>query len=140
MDMTKNITLLTNKIISGFVFITLIVLLLFTGVNVGQLVLDLVEFNVSKMLHDIVLIIILIKAYRVLIFYYRKHHISIKYVMEIAIIAPAMELIFAVGNQSLATNTLFGVFSLGNLILYLLYYEKITEIDEKERESSEFEL
>lgn len=140
MSVTKHITQLTNHLISVFVLLTILILIVFVGYNVSVLGLDMIHFNVTSILHDIVLIIILIKAYRVLMFYYRKHHISIKYVMEIAIIAPAMELIFAVGNQSLAVNMLFGVFSLGNLILYLVYYEKITLIDEKERKSSEFEL
>lgn len=45
-------------------------------------------------LHTIAVLIILMKAYRILVEYMRNHHVDIKYVVEIAIIASVLELLF----------------------------------------------
>jgi len=84
--------------------------------------------------HDIALVIVLVKAYRVLLFYLEEHHISIKYIVGISIIAPAIEIIFATQNQTLPINILFGIFSVVNLVIYLQYYEKLSCIDKLEDE------
>ncbi|MDZ4216731.1 MAG: hypothetical protein U1C97_00245, partial [Candidatus Gracilibacteria bacterium] len=87
--------------------------------------------------HDVAYIIVLVKAFRVLLFYLQTQHLSIKYLIEISIIAPAIEIIFASANFSFSMNLLFVVFSLSNLIIYLTYYEKLSLIDQEryDRES-----
>lgn len=47
-----------------------------------------------EFLHTIALLIILMKAYRILVEYMRYYHIDIKYMLEIGIIAPILELLF----------------------------------------------
>lgn len=46
----------------------------------------------ADFLHTIALLIVLMKAYRVLVEYMRWYHIDIKYMMEIGIIASVLEL------------------------------------------------
>jgi len=48
----------------------------------------------ADFLHNIAILLILMKAYRILVEYMRYHHIDIKFMMEIAIIACVLELLF----------------------------------------------
>jgi len=56
-------------------------------------------------LHTIALLIILMKAYRILVEYMRFYHINIKYMIEIGIIASVLELLF--NYQSYSTDMLY---------------------------------
>ncbi len=47
-----------------------------------------------EFLHTIALLIVLMKAYRILVEYMRWYHVDIKYMMEIGIIASVLELMF----------------------------------------------
>ena len=53
-------------------------------------------FNVinGEFLHNIAVLLILMKAYRILVEYMRYHHIDIKFMVEIGIIAGILELLF----------------------------------------------
>ena len=135
-DILNPVILITNAVVSLFIFVAMLVLVLFIGYNVANTVLEAVVFDFSSTLHDIALLVVLIKAYRILLYYYREHHISIKYIVEISIIAPAIELLFAPGNHNLSTNVLFAAFSIGNLILYLLFFEKLWNADREECKES----
>jgi len=55
-----------------------------------------VVFNIlnADFLHNVAVLLILMKAYRVLVEYMRHHHIDIKFMVEIAIIASVLELLF----------------------------------------------
>ena len=101
-----------NYCISFVAFITAVSLVIFmliafvTGTyDVVLLMLDTVFlepaerqiiFNTvnTEFLHTVAVLIILMKAYRILVEYMRNHHIDIKYVMEIAIIGSVLELLF----------------------------------------------
>ncbi|MAZ56629.1 hypothetical protein CL653_02470 [bacterium] len=48
----------------------------------------------ADFLHTIALLIVLMKAYRILVEYMRFYHIDIKYMMEMGIIASILELLF----------------------------------------------
>ena len=48
----------------------------------------------SDFLHNIAVLLVLMKAYRILVEYMRYHHIDIKYMVEIVIIASVLELLF----------------------------------------------
>ncbi len=48
----------------------------------------------SDFLHNIAILIVLMKAYRILVEYMRHHHIDLKYMVEITIIACVLELLF----------------------------------------------
>jgi len=48
----------------------------------------------TDFLHNIAILIVLMKAYRILVEYMRHHHIDLKYMVEITIIACVLELLF----------------------------------------------
>ncbi len=131
-NLTRTVTRYLNFIFSVFIFVAILVLIAFTGVYVYRLVVTFAYSNSIDVIHNLALLIVLVKAYRVLLFYFWWHHISIKYIVEISIIAPAIEIIFAYQNQPIVINVLFGLFSLASLWLYLKYYDKLTSIDNKE--------
>lgn len=80
-------------------------------------------------IHDIVFLIVLIKILLLLLSYFQHHHISIKYIVEISIIAPAIEIIFASDTHTPFILSLFAIFSLANLLIYILFQEKIKKIN-----------
>lgn len=139
-QLTKLITKSISLVVSLFLFATLVILTLFTALKIYDLFFLVIRLQTHNIVHDIAFIIVLVKAFRVLLFYLQTQHISIKYVIEISIVAPAIELIFAAQNQDLWLNILFAIFSLANLVIYLAYYEKLANIDQGryDREKIEF--
>ena len=76
-----------------------------------------------RILHAVARTIVVLKAYRILVAYLRSHHITVKYILEIAIIASVVELIFAYDLHTFETKIIFAVFGLVGLALYLYFYE-----------------
>ncbi|MDP3975936.1 MAG: hypothetical protein Q8P95_03390 [bacterium] len=136
-SLTKNIALLTNGAVFLFLSLTIVILVIYTTLQTVLLFDAVLRLQASDIVHDVAYIIVLVKAFRVLLFYLQTQHLSIKYLIEISIIAPAIEIIFASANFSFSMNLLFVVFSLSNLIIYLTYYEKLSLIDQEryDRES-----
>lgn len=122
----------TDFWISGLIFLAILALLLFASIKVYKIFADFAQTTTITIVHDVALFVVLVKAYRVLHSYFKKHHISIKYILEISIIAPAIEIIFAYSKQPLPVNILFAFFSLASLVIYLLFYEKLSVIENKE--------
>lgn len=126
-----------NKIVRGIDhFVSLLILLVMIGVvtfaayesvNLFQSIRGL---DPKEVLRTVALIIILVKAYRVLVFYMRSHHVSVRYVVAISIIAPSVEIIFTPENRSIEMNVLYAAFAIANLIVYLKYYKQLDLIDE----------
>jgi len=126
----KNARIITNTLVTGILFVTIVVLLLYAGYRVYDLFLNIFEYESFEILHDIAFIIVLIKAYRVLLFYFESHHVSIKYIIELSIIAPAIEIVFAPTTHSIETRIIFMVFSIAMLTTYLLFYRRLCGMDE----------
>lgn len=127
----NQLTKVTDLITSLLIFGAVLTVLGFIGLKIFAMYQSLIANNLEELLHDMALVIVLIKAYRLLLFYLESHHVSIKFIIEISIIAPAVEIIFAVGNRPLEINILFGVFSFLNLLIYLLFYRRLRETDDK---------
>jgi uncharacterized membrane protein (DUF373 family) len=126
----------SNSIVSLCIFVGMVGIVAYLGFTVWNIMGHSLSFDFQRMLRDIALLIILVKAYRILLYYFRQHHISIKYIVEIAIIAPAIELIFAPLNHTFEISILLAVFAMVNLTLYLLFFENLSKADEEEcRES-----
>ncbi len=81
-----------------------------------------------ELLHTIAFTIVLVKAYKILIAYAETRHINIKYLSEIAIIAPTIELIFNARNYSFEINALFATFAFLNLLAYLYFYHTLKAV------------
>lgn len=84
-------------------------------------------------LHFIAFTIVLIKAYRILISYAKTQHINLKLLVEISIIAPAIEILFNAHAYSLELLILLGVYGIANLLIYVYHYPTFIKIgDEKD--------
>lgn len=101
-----------NACVSFVAFVTTLTLVIYmliafvTGVfDVAQLMLDtiflepidrqaLINGLNADFLHNIAILLILMKAYRILVEYMRFRHIDVKFMVEIAIIASVLELLF----------------------------------------------
>lgn len=72
----------------------------------------------EEILSVVTIILVLVKSFKILISYSKHHHIEIKPLVEIAIIALLMEVVFNFWAHSMAINWLFAVFGLGLLVIY----------------------
>ena len=72
----------------------------------------------GKVLNVVTFILVLVKSFKILVSYSKHHHIEIKDLVEISIIALLMEVVFNFGLHSLALNWLFSGLSVVLIILY----------------------
>ena len=136
-----------NYIVSSYVYFVALTLVLFMVSSLVTGVLDLISglFNLSlssngvisspertalelSLLHTIAFTIVLVKAYKILVAYAETRHINLKFLVEISIIAPTIELIFNARNYVLGVNILFAVFAFCNLIAYLHFYKTLKTV------------
>jgi len=90
-----------------------------------------------EFLHTIALLIILMKAYRILVEYMRYYHINIKYMLEIGIIASVLELLFNYQSYSTDMLYIFLGLSVSFSFIYAFKHEtllKATKDSQKEME------
>lgn len=144
----KKTTHVLDLLVSFFVLVTALVLVMYMGVSIlhgiisfipsikillfpGEHAREVINNANADLLHSVVFIIVLLKAYRILIDYACTHHLSIKFMMEIIIIATSVEVVFSSDSYSPIVLAVFVVFGLGNLLLYLIYNDKIKEIGEE---------
>lgn len=97
-------------------------------VKVFEIVTDTINLRFKHMIHNVIYFIVLVKVYKILISYLRVHHIGVKYILEIAIIAPMIEVIFMVDEKPWWITTIFIIFSFMSLILYCIFYEKVQKM------------
>ncbi len=128
--------LFLDRLFSFFVFLAILLLAaymfmrigisaayFFRGITEGYLLShDAMDAFSPRALHSIAEVIILIKAYRILISYVNTQHVSVEYIVEISIIASAIELLFAMDSHDVWNKLVLGVFGLCNLYLYLRYF------------------
>ncbi len=76
-----------------------------------------------RMMHAVARTILVLKAYRILVSYLRTHHVTVRYMLEIAFIASVVELFFAYDLHDYQTKMIFAVFGLVGVALYLYFYE-----------------
>lgn len=77
----------------------------------------------ADFLHNIAVLLILMKAYRILVEYMRHHHIDIKYMVEIAIIACVLELLFNSANYTEDMRMILAATATAFLTVYAFKYE-----------------
>lgn len=81
-----------------------------------------------QLLHTIAFTIVLVKAYKILIAYAETRHINLKFLVEIAIIAPTIELIFNAKSYSFEVMIVMATFAFANLVAYLSFYHTIKTV------------
>lgn len=129
------ITKYTDLIFSGVILISIFALIMFS-IRMGiDLLIQSITPDIKNIIHNIAYIIVLLKAYKIMVFYFRYQNLSIKYLVQIAIIAPAIEVIFAINAQSLWINILYACFSLANLLIYIIYHKQLDQFDISDKKS-----
>lgn len=81
----------------------------------------------AKILDWIVYYIVMVKAYKVLISYAKHHHVSIRYVTELIIIACFVEFIFE-SHLNDVIRAVFGAIGVISLFIYLYFYDTIKHL------------
>ncbi len=122
----------TDRFFSLVVFIVILILASYTAIVLWigsqEIFIHLfsgigAEERQLRILHAVARTIVVLKAYRILVSYLRSHHVTVKYILEIAIIASVVELFFAYDLHDFETKIVFAVFGLVGLALYLYFYE-----------------
>lgn len=127
----RKITWFTDKVMSFIILATIFVVIFFAVFEFWKLYMDFPKIRAEDALHTVALSVVFVKAYRMLLYYLRCHHISIKYVVEISIVAPAIELIFDSSTRPIEINILFAFFSVAMLIVYIVFYKKLDSLEEE---------
>lgn len=97
------------------------------------------NFLNAKFLHNVAVLLILMKAYRVLVEYMRHHHIDIKFMVEITIIAAVLELLFNFRNYDMEMRYIFAALAVSFLALYVFGYKQLkTSSTDSQKESAKY--
>jgi len=114
-----------DAIVSFLILVVLIAFLFFMAAKALEIGLNVFNFNFEHIVHEVIYFIVFVKVYKIVSSYFQYHHINVKYILEISIIAPMIEVIFMTGEKSWWVTSVFVVFSILSLLLYLIFYEKI---------------
>ncbi len=139
---------LLDKVVSYAVLIPTVVLILFMFLHstIGVVIFsreilrmfysgEIINFHSQAImwLEVVATIVILVKAYKVLMAYFKNHHLSVKYLMEITFTASLLELLFNSASYELEMQIIFLILGLSTLLLYLVFYQKVIMAKEKEK-------
>jgi len=119
-------------IIASFIFYETIVLLVFVFSaitthfgNMNPNDLDSMRISgqtwialAEQVLNIVTFILVLVKSFKILVSYSKNHHIAVKDLVEISIIALLMEVVFNFGLHDIATNILFATLWVALVIIY----------------------
>jgi len=140
-----------NGCISFVVFVTAVTLVLYmlitfiTGVyDVAQLMINTVFLEPAhrqyilnglnaEFLHNIAILLILMKAYRVLVEYMRYHHIDLKFMVEITIIACVLELLFNYQKYTADMRWILFLLGFSFLAIYAFKYDTFVQAKKTSR-------
>ena len=89
-----------------------------------------------EFLHTIALLIVLMKAYRILVEYMRWYHIDIKYMMEIGIIASVLELLFNYQSYSQDMRYIFLGVAVSFAAIYALRHDTLVRAMKESRDEN----
>ncbi|WP_456424055.1 phosphate-starvation-inducible PsiE family protein [Thermococcus sp.] len=69
-------------------------------------------FNIEEVLHQIVLVIIFLEIFELLTMYVKEHHVSMRNVVELGVLAMVRKIIITLDYNQLGWQTLFGMATL----------------------------
>lgn len=124
----RHIIDLFDSVVSFLILLAILATLWYLFVHTLNLALSAMHMEFRHTVHDVAFIVVLVKAYKILAHYLSKHHVSIRYLLEVAIIAPMIEVIFVSDAKVWWLSVLYAGFSLACLLLYLVFYKTITQI------------
>lgn len=91
----------------------------------------------TEFLHTIALLIVLMKAYRILVEYMRWYHIDIKYMMEIGIIASVLELLFNYQSYTIEMRYVFLGVAVSFAAIYAFRHDTLVSAMRESRRENE---
>jgi uncharacterized membrane protein (DUF373 family) len=122
----KQPTEVLHFILHVLIYALMVLLLVYAAMDIYNIVNNLNEFGTRRILHDIAFFVVIVKAYMVLYSYFQSRRVSLRYIVEISIVAPFVEVIFAFDKHDLATNIFLGTFGIICLIVLCVFYEKLS--------------
>lgn len=84
-------------------------------------------------LHGLALAFVFYKAFRVMLAYAESGHLSLKYTLEIAIIAPIVEIVFNWQRLPIELAAIFALFAILTSTVYLFFYPVLRQVDKDYR-------
>ncbi|WP_297512556.1 phosphate-starvation-inducible PsiE family protein [Thermococcus sp.] len=69
-------------------------------------------FNIEEILHQIVLVVIFLEIFELLTMYVKEHHVSMRNVVELGVLAMVRKIIITLDYNQLGWQTLFGMAAL----------------------------
>lgn len=123
-----------DKIVSIVVLLVAIRLVVYIVTSFGYTIYGMytsgmwLAHHEEEILHQIVYMIILVKAYKILIFYAKYHHVNIKYITELMIISCFIEFIFNFKTFDLYHLIIISITGILTLFLYIKYYDKLEKM------------
>jgi uncharacterized membrane protein (DUF373 family) len=92
------------------------------ALQVADIFIDLINNDRSSLLQHVAIVLVMLKALRILVSYLATHHVRLYHIVEIAVIASVVEIVFASQTHSLAMNILLACFAVANLLILVLFY------------------
>lgn len=125
-----------DSIISSFILLTIVVMIFFAIVHSGYVVLDLwMHVHDQELPLELMYLVtnslVFVKAYRILVAYLVSHHVQIKLLVKIAIIASTMDVIFNMRHNDIWQNFIMAVFALAILVIYSIFGCRLDEYEDK---------
>lgn len=124
-------------LVAFFIFFKCLLLASFVGVEIWVQFMSLIDGSIKRetylwiklaeeILNVVTFLLVLVKSFKILTAYSVHHHIEIKSLVEISIIALLMEVVFNFGLHSMEINILFAILGVILLIIYatLPYFRK----------------
>lgn len=115
--------------VCALIFFGVVALLVAMASHVGSIYAAFFIGEHRKLLHDIAVLLVMLKAVRILVAYLATHHVRLQHIVEIAIIAPAIELVFAPDRHSFEMDVLFAVFATVNLFIMVKFYDVLSRMN-----------
>ncbi len=130
-DILLKLTNILDKIVSIIILLVAIRLVIYITTSFGATIYGIYTSGLwlsnhdEDILHQIVSMIIAVKAYKILIYYAKYHHINIKYITELMIISCFIEFIFHIKIMELYNLILLALSGIITLVVYIKYYDTL---------------
>jgi len=124
-----------DKIVSIIILLVAIRLVLYIATSFGYNIYGIynsglwIAHHDKEILHQIIYMLILVKAYKILMFYAKHHHINIKFITELMIISCFIEFIFNFQTIELYHLIVLAVTGVTTLFIYIRYYDKLDKLN-----------
>lgn len=115
--------------VCALIALATLALLIAMGQQVFSTYHDIVLGDRRYILQDFAVLLVMLKAVRVLVAYLATHHVRMYHIVEISVIASSVELVFAPERHTFSMDVLFAVFALANLLILVMFYDTMRRMN-----------